>query len=169
MCSAHFNDDDYSTPRYVKRPLLIDTAVPSLFNWTVEKKVRKPPKKRFADNSSELRPKKQHHLNEVVTSTSKATVTADVCEIMLNSAKYSNEDIDERECTLQSYLVKRVADHDNNTAPQTIEEQLYAARKRIAELEAQASLLQVSKFGIERFSRSPKLIKFYTELQIINV
>ena len=63
---------------------------------------------------------------------------------------------------MQSYLVKRVADHDYNTAPQTIEEQLYAARKRIAELEVQACWLQVSKFGTERFTSSPKLIRFYT-------
>ena len=52
--------------------------------------------------------------------------------------------------------------HDYHIPPTSTAEQLEYARKRIQELEALVEKLEVEKFGLERFSRDPSLIRFYT-------
>ncbi|CAN7981661.1 unnamed protein product [Ixodes pacificus] len=46
LCSKHFHESDYIPSVVSGRKLLRDTAVPSVFSFSKEKTVRKPPKKR---------------------------------------------------------------------------------------------------------------------------
>ena len=52
--------------------------------------------------------------------------------------------------------------HDYDCAPLTNEEKLEAAQKRIDELEKEVSQYRLERFGLQRFSNDPDMVKFYT-------
>ena len=54
------------------------------------------------------------------------------------------------------------ADHDYGCRPTTEAEKLKAAHEYIALLEAKLKCQQIEKFGLERFSSDPDMIRFYT-------
>jgi len=59
-------------------------------------------------------------------------------------------------------------DHNYTTEPQSVEEQLNAAKERIIDLEQKLSeSMKISRFGLERFSSNPSMIKFYTGFAIM--
>jgi hypothetical protein len=53
-------------------------------------------------------------------------------------------------------------DHDYNDRAVPVQELLTAANKRIEELEERLRNMEVERFGLERFSSNPHMIKFYT-------
>jgi hypothetical protein len=53
-------------------------------------------------------------------------------------------------------------DHGYSDLPVPADVLLVAANKHIEELEARLRMTEVERFGLERFSSHPKLIKFYT-------
>jgi len=62
-----------------------------------------------------------------------------------------------------------VPDHDYAVGPQSLEDRLSAASDRIAQLECKLSeAMKISRFGLERFSTNPSMIKFYTGFTTYN-
>jgi len=53
-------------------------------------------------------------------------------------------------------------DHDYTDEPLAVDEMLLAANARIAELEKRIAAVDIERFGLERFSANPHLIRFYT-------
>lgn len=51
VCSEHFVNGDYMTASFTKCQRLKPTAKPSVFQWTTDKKKRKPPTDRSAFSS----------------------------------------------------------------------------------------------------------------------
>lgn len=56
-------------------------------------------------------------------------------------------------------------DHDYNTMPASVEEQLAAAQTELEICQSEIAKLKSERFGLERFSCDDKLIKFYTGFQ----
>jgi hypothetical protein len=55
-----------------------------------------------------------------------------------------------------------VPDHDYSDQPLPVEQLLVAANSKIEELEARLRSAEIERFGLERFSSNPQMIKFYT-------
>lgn len=53
-------------------------------------------------------------------------------------------------------------DHDYSDSPVPVEQLLHACHRRIEELESRLEAVNVERFGLERFSANPQMIKFYT-------
>jgi hypothetical protein len=59
-------------------------------------------------------------------------------------------------------LVPVIDSHDYYVEPQSTEEKLEAALKRIEELEHQFEIIRIEKFGLTRISGDPDQVRFYT-------
>ena len=140
VCSAHFKRDDYSTPSWVKKQVLRWTAVPSVFNWSRTGRTRKPPAVRQSTCSAAV-------------GSVPSDPPADPCVLQ--------EVIMETETSAQLSSESQF-DHDYTAAPRTVDAKLEAAQKRIEQLEAELQSMNVSRFGLERFSGNKTMIKYYT-------
>jgi hypothetical protein len=147
----------------VKRAILKPDAIPSQFDWTIVKKVRKPPAKRHIDEpepeAAESHVAKRQCNNETHEDVQQESSAENQLVEHPGSIVPENFGSVEQHYTCAT---KHVTDHDYNNEPVSIDLQLVAARQRIEELESEVNILQMSKFGIERFSNNSKLIRFYT-------
>lgn len=177
VCSAHFLDTDYTTPQYVKRALLMPSAVPSQFVWTLSKKKRKPPviRESLPSSGKAMKRRATSETNNSKAQTSSNSLGHASTKRQCTITKSSDHTTVEVSDTMPNNdIVSNITtvifrtDHDYDVQPISQSEQLEAARQRIQELEDELEKVRVEKFGLERFSNDPKLIRFYTGFPTYN-
>ncbi|XP_062598414.1 uncharacterized protein LOC134259831 [Saccostrea cucullata] len=144
VCSKHFKEDDIVKTLTGLRKLKKGT-VPSIFPWTKIAPSRKPPKKREGPPQEE-------------TSVIKKQKTSS--SISLDTDQHSST----ASCAIDTPTDMPSEEHDYCRQAPSLEEDLEAMKIHISELEERVQHLEkkVEKFGIERFSKDPNLINFYT-------
>ena len=141
VCSAHFKAEDYITVPDAKRAVLCADAVPSVFEWSSTKPYRKPPTHREPPSAAAGAPTPSTSFSAA----SGGLLDDPTGDIQPTAHAPASCDVD--------YVVEG----------QSVDDKLEAAQQRIIELESElAESVRISRFGLERFSASPNMIKFYT-------
>ena len=134
--------------QYGMRRILKPGTVPSVFQWTIEKKQRKPPSRRNCPAA--------FGSSDAAAAAVASTATDEPIEVEVEHVQVTEQ---LEKCTSCSKC--RQNDHDYAARP-TTQDQLTAARVHISELEHIVTLSNANKFGLERYSTDDKKIKFYT-------
>ncbi|CAN7941737.1 unnamed protein product, partial [Ixodes hexagonus] len=161
VCSNHFQGSDFIPGVASGKKILLDTAVPSVFSFRKQSKVRKPPKQRALPLlGTTVKPPGQ------APPTQEPTDNDD--DIVEQDAGTSNL---ERLTTLVKEQEKEISNLRNECS--SLREQLGSAKATVRELQAEQESLasrlaeekeRTSTFAIERFKDSDEDIMFYCGL-----
>ena len=136
VCSKHFKEDDYKGWNPVRKRLN-PNAVPSVFDWKLEKSPRRVLKRKYQDQSSDR---------------TDASPETDVLQ-----SEVDFEDIQEPTITIDKSVW-----HEKQTKLKELEDKLQQKSREVEHLEQQ---LRIEKFGVARFSHDDSLISFYSGFQ----